>query len=102
MGVHRPLRSVRVLDPDAPAPPDIFDEFLEDDDEQEDIAKALPAPGAPSERCGCDWTWHRGHPCRNAVPVPLGVLTSPQLCTPCLYSCEIEREEAAGRTERRP
>lgn len=44
--------------------------------------------------CECDWTYHRGEPCPNTPAGHGSMMTSLTLCTPCLYICEIEREDA--------
>jgi hypothetical protein len=46
------------------------------------------------ERCQCDWTFHQGKPCRNE-PIDHGnIRVHPALCTPCLFVCCEEREDA--------
>jgi hypothetical protein len=47
--------------------------------------------------CECDWTYHKRFPCPNAPAKHGNVSTSPRLCTPCLYICEGERDEANER-----
>lgn len=39
--------------------------------------------------CDCDWTYHRGQACPNAVTAA----GNHQLCTPCLYVCLAERND---------
>jgi len=44
--------------------------------------------------CSCDWTFHRGRPCLNPLPNRSVTIPGEQLCLACLYSCQVEREEA--------
>lgn len=82
------------LDPDRPAPDDLFNEWTDnDDDDGGDGREEIPKTPADARYCRCDWTYHQGRRCGNQLPAAGRVLIETQLCTPCLHSCQAEREE---------
>lgn len=49
--------------------------------------------------CECDWGFHAGVPCANTLhPTHPTEAAMSRLCTPCLYVCEAEREDARRMT----
>jgi hypothetical protein len=74
---------------DRPAPDDLFSEWAGGGDGREEISKTP----TDARYCRCDWTFHRGRECGNQLPAVGRVLIETQLCTPCLHSCQAEREE---------
>jgi hypothetical protein len=52
-----------------------------------------PLPLAEPARCPCFWTFHKGRTCGNVLPV-IPAFAGSQLCLPCLFSCEAERQES--------
>ena len=43
--------------------------------------------------CECDWKYHQDKACTNPAAELSAGMSSPALCTPCLYSCCEEAEE---------
>ena len=44
------------------------------------------------DHCECDWTFHQGRDCDNPPRDTGFIVTSPALCTACLFVCRAEAE----------